>query len=90
MDASIENLADLVQEEVVLTPTNKKIEISSPGTTQNTEKADQRTINNTNLTDKNLILINKCPIPNELHIPISEKLYQRKEKITDEKEHLED
>lgn len=36
---------------------------------------------NTNLTDENLTLLNKCPIPTELHTPILDKLYQCNEKL---------
>ena len=36
---------------------------------------------NTNLTDENLTLLNKCPIPTELHTPIPDKLYQCNENL---------
>ena len=36
---------------------------------------------NTNLTDENLTLLNRCPIPTELHTPIPDKLYQFNEKL---------
>ena len=52
-----ESLADLVQEEIILTPTKEQTEILSPETTENTKTTDQQTVINMNLIDENLILL---------------------------------